>query len=310
MKDRVKKFTGNGTAGKALLLLVCLLLGANRSHAAELRKETLDAWNQYVAASRQRMNDRADGAAPFLWADEDPARAQRLTQGGIEVAPIMMDGMKDGSKSVPHGLIHDWVGAVFIPNTSIDKVTGTVRDYDRYKQYFQPTVVDSRVLEHSEQGDQYALKWVNKVLFVNAGVDAKCRTEYVRIDEHRLYSTSYSTSLQEIVKYGASDEHDLPPDVGNGYVWRLYSFARYQERDGGVYVEIEAIALTRDIPVSLRFLVAPEAKKLSRKSLLDSLQQTRAAVNGPVATTESARSNSHDSTGTPLPRVGENLKQH
>jgi hypothetical protein len=310
MKDQVNKSSGNGKVGIALLLLVCFLLGAHRSHAAELRKETLDAWNQYVATSRQRMNDRAGGAAPFLWTDEDPGRAQRLMQGGIEISPVTNDGMKDGSKSVPHGLIHDWVGAVFIPNTSIDKVAGTVRDYDRYKQYFHPAVVDSRVLEHSEQGDRYALKWVNKVLFVNAGVDAKCRTQYVRIDEHRLYSTSYSTNLQEIVKYGEPDEHDLPPDVGSGYVWRLYSFARYQERDGGVYVEIEAIALTRDIPATLRFMVAPEVKKISRKSLLDSLQQTRAAVNGPLATTESALSNSHESTGTPLPRVGENLKQH
>jgi hypothetical protein len=31
----------------------------------------------------------------------------------------------------------------------------------------------------------------------------------------------------------------------------LQSIARREERDGGVYVELEAIGLTRDIPVSL-----------------------------------------------------------
>jgi hypothetical protein len=305
MKHHVKRFSGIGYAGRALIMFLCFLLGASHSHAAELRKETLDAWNQYVAASQQHMRDRADGASPFLWTDEDPGRAQRLIQGGMEVAPII----NDGSKSVPHGLIHDWVGAVFIPKTSIDKVVGTVRDYDHYKQYFQPTVVDSRALAHSEQDDQYALRWVNKVLFVNAGVDAKCRTQYIRIDEHRRYATSYSTDLQEIVKYGESDEHDLAPDVGSGYVWRLYSFARYQERDGGVYVEIEALALTRDIPLSLRFLVSPEVKRLSRKSLSDSLQQTRAAVQGftPAADNASA----HDPAENRAPHVGsQNFKQH
>jgi len=301
MRNRVEK-TGKFLPLLASFLLVCSMTGATRSHAAELRKETLDAWNQYVAASQQRIKDRADGAAPFLWTDEDPTRARVVSQGGIEVAP----SMNDGSKPVPHGLIHDWVGAVFIPNTSIDKVAATVRDYDRYQQFFQPTVVDSRVLAHSDREDQYAIKWVNKVLFVNAGVDATCRTQFVRVDDRRLYSTSYSTSLRQILNYGASGEHDLAPDIGSGYVWRLYTFARYQERDGGVYVEIEALALTRDIPASLRFIVAPEVKKLSRKSLSDSLQQTRAAVQNPEPAIDRANANQR----TRVQQVGASFQPH
>jgi hypothetical protein len=296
MKDRVGKFK----AGKLLVLLVCLIVAENRGHAAELRKETLDAWNRYVAASQRRMSDRADGAAPFLWADEDPARSLRVAQGGIEVAPVS----GDGSLPVPHGLIHDWVGAVFLPNASIDQVAATVRDYGRYKQYFQPNVVDSRVLEHSDREDEYAIKWVNKILFVNAGVDATCRTQFVRLGDRRLYSTSYSTSLRQVLDYGAPGERDLAPDVGSGYVWRLYAFARYEQRDGGVYVEIEALALTRDIPASLRFLVAPEVNKLSRKSLVDSLRQTRDAVQAAQPAEAIARSSSRGPTGTRLPELG------
>lgn len=38
---------------------------------------------------------------------------------------------------VPNGLIHDWIGAVFTPNATIDGLLSVVRDYSRYKDYLQ-----------------------------------------------------------------------------------------------------------------------------------------------------------------------------
>jgi hypothetical protein len=49
----------------------------------------------------------------------------------------------------------------------------------------------------------------------------------------------------------------LAPDEGNGYLWRLVSFARFEERDGGLYLELEVIGLSKDLPGSLRFLLRP-----------------------------------------------------
>ena len=49
-------------------------------------------------------------------------------------------------KKVPSGLIHDWVGAVFIPNVSLNDVQQVVRDYARYKDLYQPNVIDSKVI--------------------------------------------------------------------------------------------------------------------------------------------------------------------
>ena len=78
--------------------------------------------------------------------------------------------------------------------------------------------------------------------------------------------------------FGRPGEHLLPPDTGAGFIWRIYSIARYEERDGGVYLEIEALALTRDVPSSLRWLVNPVVKHLSVNSLTTTLEQTRDAV--------------------------------
>jgi hypothetical protein len=45
-----------------------------------------------------------------------------------------------------------------------------------------------------------------------------------------------------------------------------------------VYLEIEAIALTRDIPLSVFWLVNPAVHRLSMSSLTVTLRQTRQAV--------------------------------
>src|SRR5262249_24972418 len=105
----------------------------------------------------------------------------------------------------------------------------------------------------------------------------------VRLDARRGYNIANATQMQEIENYGRAGERLLPPGTGNGFIWRLHSIARYEERDGGVYLELEAIALTRDIPAGFRWLVNPVVNHLSINSLTTSLRQTRDAVNSQSA---------------------------
>ncbi len=100
----------------------------------------------------------------------------------------------------------------------------------------------------------------------------------------RWYSTAHSTRVQEIRHYGRPDEQELPPNQGTGYIWRLYSLARFEERDGGVYIELEAIALSRDIPIALRWVADPIVRRVSRNTLLISLQQMEEAVRSTAET--------------------------
>ena len=65
------------------------------------------------------------------------------------------------------------------------------------------------------------------------------------------------------------------PGTGNGFLWRLYSYWRFEQRDGGMYVQCEAISLTRDIPVGLGWMVRPFIKSIPEKSLTSTLEDTR-----------------------------------
>jgi hypothetical protein len=256
------------------LTLLPLILGPTLSPAAELKAETLRGWDHYIQEAKARMISRLSAGSRFLWVDQSPDRVQRVRNGEIVVSPV--NG--NGRIGVPQGLIHDCVGAVFIPNTTVEKVFATLNDYGRYKELYRPTVVESKLISQKDTEHDFAMTWVKTVLTVTAVVDVEFKSTYFRKDEKSWYGFAWSTRIQEIVNYGQSTESNLPPGIGSGYVWRLYSISRFEQRDGGVYVELEEIVLSRCVPTYLEWLINPVVSRLSRSALVTSLSQTREAV--------------------------------
>ena len=109
-------------------------------------------------------------------------------------------------------------------------------------------------------------------------MDADYKAHYFRRNEKSRYGFAWSTRIQDVVNFGQPSEHKLPPGTGSGFIWRLFSISRFEERDGGVYVELEAMALSRCVPAWLGWLVNPVISRLSQSSLVTSLSRTREAV--------------------------------
>jgi hypothetical protein len=255
----------------AVLFCAAFLVAPVTTTGAELKADTLRTWDAYVQAANSRI---VSGQGPFLWVDGSPDLPERARRGEILVSSM---GPRT-PKPVPSGLIHDWVGASFIPNATIDDVVSAVRDYSNYKNFYAPTVVDSKLLGVDGACDKYSMRVVNKESVAETALEMEYETCYFQIDPRRRYSITQATRVQEIRRFGKPDEQELPPDQGSGYIWRLHSIARYEQRDGGTYVEVEAIALSRDIPVAVRWLVNPIVRRVSRNSMVLSLQQTQEAV--------------------------------
>jgi hypothetical protein len=266
----------------AFCVILSLGVAPPQSGATELKAQTLSAWNNYLQSAQTRMDSRLSGKSNFLWVDDDSARHQQVKRGEIEVAPE--NG--NGNLVVPGGMIHDWIGAVFIPDSSIEQVLSTLSDYEHYKDFYPPTVIDAQLLKRSTDGDLFRMYWINKVLFVSAGTDTEWKSRSVCLPGHRAYNISYTTRVQE-VQYGPPDRRILQADQGDGFIWRLYSFSRYEERDEGVYLEMETLVLTRAVPTSLHMLLMPLITRLSRSSLLLSLRQSRDAVRSSLEKTRS-----------------------
>ena len=259
---------------KALLGVSMLAAVPISGNATELQTETLKAWDEYIRSADLRMQSRPDGPTSFLWTDEAADRRQRIGRGEIQVEPVL----RHGTKKVPNGLIHDWIGGVFIPGATIENLSAVIHDYNRYKDIYRPVVVDSKRLSCTATEQRFSMLLQRKVLFVTAAIEGEFRAREVRLDSQHGYYVADAIQLQEVENYGRPGERLLPPGTGHGYMWRLHSIARYEWRDGGVYFELEAIALTRDIPASLRWMVSSTVNHLSINGLMTTLQQTRDAV--------------------------------
>jgi hypothetical protein len=275
--------TGSATPGPVepwrpfhglVAILLAALFSPVQTIAADLKPETIQAWNGYVRAADERNLKHVSQGAPFLAIDALPSEAAKLRQGDILASPTA----SNVPIKVPAGLIHDWTGAIFIPNTTLRDVFQVVRDYGQYKTVYHPSVVSAKPLETGEWEDRFSLVLMNKSFFAKSALDSDYHSTFIRLDDQRWYSISETTRIQEIAEYGGPSQYLIPEDHGTGIIWRLHSIARYQERDGGVYVELEAIALSRDIPGGLRWMVEPIVRRVSRSSLVVSLQETADAV--------------------------------
>ena len=256
-----------------LIPLITLFFPAT-VNAASLEPTTSKAWEEYIESANMLMEERLSPGETFLWMDEVPDRRAKVRAGEIIISPVS----PQNPNRVPSGLIHDWVGAVFIDRVKLNEVLQVVRDYARYREVYEPTVIDSKVIATGEVTNRFSMLLANKSFFLKTVLDADYESCEVHLDDRPVYSVSRTTRIQEIEEYGTHAQRILHESEGNGIIWRLFWITRYFERDGGVYLEAEAIGLSRDIPASLRWLVEPIVRRVSRGSLSTSLRQTENAV--------------------------------
>jgi hypothetical protein len=264
-----KRMTKHFRPTSVLILLLCSCV-----YSANLKPETTEAWDAYLMEAKAAMQTRLDPRAHFLWLDEQPGRREHVRTKG----PLIQSTTNHTPQSVPFGLIHDWLGAGFVPNTRIADILKVVRDYDHYADVYKPGVVDSHLVDGGDTRDLFFLRFVNKSVVAKTALDCEGEAAYIQIDEHRWYGYSVINHIREVAQFGTSEQHTLPEGEGLGLMWRLASFTRLEEADGGVYAELEALALSRDIPAAFRLIVTPIVRRVSRDSLATSLHQTKVAI--------------------------------
>ena len=244
--------------------------------AVELKPQTTEAFDRHIRQAEQRLEARKN----FLWADELPDRARRLRQGEVVVAPTGANALS----KVPGGLVHDWTGAVFLPGVTVERTIALVQDYNRHKEYYKPEVVDSKILSRDGNHFRIYLRLLKKqVITVVLATEHDVR--YEELSPIRWRSSSRTTKIAEVEDAGKPGEHEQPPGKGQGFLWKLITYWRFEERDGGTWVECEAISLTRDIPTGLGWIIEPIIRHLPKDSLENTLRATRTAL-APAANRE------------------------
>jgi len=266
-------------------LLIWLLALPGGAGAAELKAEAVRGFEQYVELTERRIQDDLRPGGTFLWVETLPEARRREAEARLRLGQVVIERTETreiaGSISTPGALIHHWVGTILIPGTTLGRLLGTIQDYDRHQEYYGPEVVKSRTIEHS--GDDFRIYLrLKRVKVVTAVFDTEHQVRYHTLDATRAYSESRSTRIAELKDPGEAGERALPPGEGRGFLWRLYSYWRFYETQEGVYVQCEAVSLSRDIPTGLGWLIGRFVRSVPRESLEFTLRSTRAAVLGEI----------------------------
>ncbi|MGH9396017.1 MAG: hypothetical protein ACRD18_04115 [Terriglobia bacterium] len=249
---------------------------------ADLQPETLAGFSRYVQAAEARIAKEESNPGSFLYFNQLPP-AQRdpiigsLKHGHVFITRLTTLDSSGRTIEVPGGLVHHWLGIVFIRGASLRHVLNTVQDYNHQRDDYRPQVIRSRLL--ARQGDDfkvYLRLQESKVITIT--LDTWHDVRYSTLDTTHVSSRSYSTRIQEVGNAGGQGEYLMPVGHDGGFLWRINSYWRFEERDGGVYVQCESISLTRDIPTGFGWLVGPFVTSIPRETLENTLSETRAAV--------------------------------
>src|SRR5271168_1008423 len=271
------------TAKALWLICVFVLTGAPAAApagASDLKPKTLEAFARYTSA-RDAQFDAEVQHDPFLWVDsqEEPLREgfyKQLRDGGVVIREVEL--LENGKPfSVPDGMVHHWLGVVFVPGVKEPDVVRLVQDYGHHAKYYAPEVARSKLL--SRDGDHFlAYLRFHKKHILTVTVDTWHEAWYRTISSTRAVSRSQITRAQEVENEGQPDEKLLPEGDDRGFLWRMNTYWKFEEKDGGTYVQCESVTLTRSIPLLLKPVIEPFVTSVPRESLAGVLTHTRTAA--------------------------------
>lgn len=266
----------------------------SRAAAAQPSSATTRAYNDYlrIAESRMAQDYRVGGA--FIPEEQlsEPNAGTEPRAGHVLIRCVA--GCDSSGVAVPDGLIHDWLGVVFVPGASLPQVLALVQNYDHAADHYAPNVTRSRLLSRSDDSFRVFLQ-LKQTELLTILFDTEYDVRYVRLDTSRVYSVSHSTRIAQLAP--GSQDHELPPTDNDGFLWRLDSYWRFEQVAGGVYIQCRAISLSRDIPRGLGWIVGPFIKNIPRKSLEFTLGATRAALATDSRAVPPRNNPKHDQTG-------------
>jgi hypothetical protein len=237
---------------------------------AELKPETTAAFQKYVSQLEPRMDHQNHSGNGFLWIDQGPSRLRTVQSGGIA-------SERKAARPVPGGMIQHWIGGVFIPGATLERIVRVDQDYADYGKMYSPEISRPKVLSHDE--NHYVVSYrITKKKVLTAVEDTVHAIDYTYLQPDRLSVWSRSQSVNQVENAGTSSERVLAVGEGTGFLWAMNSYWRVQQRDGGVYVECEAVTLSRDVPFGMGAMINPILESFAEESLKKTLEAKRNAV--------------------------------
>ncbi len=262
----------------AVLVVLMSATSAGPVQAAELKSKTVQAWDAYVMATERRMARELASDQGFLVMDFQPRSRSAADRRALMAGEVLVSDMETVDSNgqnidVPSGMIHHWSGSVFIPGVTVEEVMARVSDPNQ-EDTKQQDVLASEVLERGPGYLRIYLKLQRKK-FVTVTFNTEHLVQFQWRGEGRATSRSATTRIAEVIDAGKPTEAEKPEGNDSGFLWRLNSYWRYEQVDGGVIVELESVSLSRTVPMILKPMVSPLIRSAAKGSVNRTLDSMR-----------------------------------
>lgn len=274
----MKHMMSHRFAPSRTLTVVCgllLFMVAPRPLQGEPTPAAVSAFNAYSNSVEARLAHQHRSGTTFLApVASDPKSAEvRLRQGELIIEQLTPSVSADFSGA----LLHHWRGTAFAPGAKAADFERLMRDFNSYPHNFSPQVLQAKILR--QDGDHIqAWMRVRQHHVIAVVMDTTYDITFDHLDARRGYSISHSTRIVEIASPGTSAERALSANEEHGFLWRLNTYWSYEERDGGLYLQIEAVSLTRSVPTGLGWAIEPFVESIPRESLEFTLRSACSAL--------------------------------
>ena len=251
-----------------------LLVLAWASGRCEAPASAVSAFNAYAGKVESRLREQHRRTDGFLVSvGTDSQTDDQLRRGQLIIEQLT----RDAEAELPGALLHHWRGTAFVQGATAADFERLMKNFNSYPRTFSPQVMRASILTPEKNGDHFtATMRLRQRHVITVVMDPTYDIEYGRLDARHRYSISRSTKIAEIDAPGTAKEHALSENEEHGFLWRMNTYWSYEERDGGLYMQVESISLTRAIPVGLAWAVRPYVESVPRESLEFTL---RAACN-------------------------------
>lgn len=237
--------------------------------AEEPAPAAVAAFNDYIGRVETRLAGEHKSTEAFL-APVDLARAK---DGDVVIEHLT----PENAKELPGALMQDWRGTAFVPGAKGEDFERVMRNFDVFPRIYSPEVL--RVTTRTLGTNHYLVAMrVRQKHVITVVMDTTYDTTFGRLDPQHGYSLSRSTEVTEIDAAGTATERALNASEQHGYLWRLNNYWTYEERDGGLYIQVESVSLSRSAPVGLGWVIGPFIESVPRESLEFTLRATRDAL--------------------------------
>ena len=247
----------------------------------KLKTETEAAFERYVKLTEARNEGELKRGTGLLWVDGLPPDQRTAAYAALKHGEVKMQKLEilDNGKPIacPGGMIHHWSGVVFIPGAKLEDLLGVLEDYDKHSVYYAPDVEGSKI--ESRNGDHFRVFLrFRRHKVITVVLNTEHEVQYFHDGPGKAHSRSSAVRIAEVENAGKSDEREKPPGDDGGFLWRMETWWRMEERDGGVYVQSEAASLTRDIPTGVGWMINPFVTGIPKEALTFTLEATRKTV--------------------------------